>query len=93
MTAVARPTCPQCQRPQSTCTCRFATPTPHATEVLILQHLSLPGSRLVVSEVFELRPCERCQGIPARCPPLLAAFDGFVTQQGEFMKNWPLAPE
>jgi DTW domain-containing protein YfiP len=63
-----RPTCPRCQRPQSTCICRFATPTPHATNVLILQHpleqhhaknsarllhLSLPGSRLVVGEAFD----------------------------------------
>jgi DTW domain-containing protein YfiP len=63
-----RPICPRCQRPQSACICRFATPTPHATEVLILQHpleqhhaknsarllhLSLPRSRLVVGEVFD----------------------------------------
>ncbi len=63
-----RAICPQCQRPQSTCICRFATPTPHATEVLILQHpleehhaknsarllhLSLQHSRMVVGEVFD----------------------------------------
>lgn len=67
MTALARPTCPECQRPQSTCICCFVNPTPHATEVLILQHpleqhhaknsarllhLSLPGSRMVVGEDF-----------------------------------------
>nr|WP_315489492.1 tRNA-uridine aminocarboxypropyltransferase [uncultured Rhodoferax sp.] len=64
----SRPTCPRCQRPQRACICRFVTPTQHATEVLILQHplevhhaknsagllhLSLPGSRLVVGEVFD----------------------------------------
>ncbi|MBI2748851.1 MAG: DTW domain-containing protein [Burkholderiales bacterium] len=64
----SRPTCPHCQRPQSTCICRFVTPTPPACEVLILQHpleehhaknsvwllhLSLPGSRLVVCEAFD----------------------------------------
>jgi DTW domain-containing protein YfiP len=63
-----RPTCPHCQRPQATCICGFVTPTPHACEVLILQHpleehhaknsarllhLSLPNSRLVVGEVFD----------------------------------------
>ena len=63
-----RPTCPRCLRPQSTCICRFVTPTPTACEVVILQHpleqhhaknsarllhLSLPGSRLVVGEVFD----------------------------------------
>lgn len=64
----SRPICPRCQRPLSACICRFATPTPHATEVLILQHpleqhhaknsarllhLSLPGSRMVVGEAFD----------------------------------------
>lgn len=68
LSALSRPTCLRCQRPQRTCICRFATPTPHATEVLILQHpleahhaknsarllhLSLPGSNLVVGEVFD----------------------------------------
>jgi DTW domain-containing protein YfiP len=63
-----RAICPQCQRPQSTCICRFATPTPHATNVLILQHpleehhaknsarllhLSLQHSRMVVGEAFD----------------------------------------
>jgi DTW domain-containing protein YfiP len=63
-----RLTCPRCQRPQSTCICRFITPTPHATEVLILQHwleehhaknsarllhLSLQQSRMAVGEVFD----------------------------------------
>ncbi len=63
-----RPTCARCQRPQSACICRFIASTPHATEVLILQHpleeqhaknsarllhLSLPRSRMVVGEVFD----------------------------------------
>lgn len=63
-----RPTCPHCQRPQTTCICGLVTPTPHACDVLILQHpleehhaknsarllhLSLPGSRLVVGEAFD----------------------------------------
>ncbi len=68
LSALSRPTCPRCQRPLSACICRFATPTPHATEVLILQHpleehhaknsarllhLSLPRSRMVVGESFD----------------------------------------
>ncbi len=68
MPAPPRPTCPRCQRPQATCICGFVTPTPHATQVLILQHpleehhaknsarllhLSLPNSRLVVDEAFD----------------------------------------
>ncbi len=59
--------CPHCLRPQATCICRFVTPIAPACEVLILQHpleehhaknsarllhLSLPGSRMVVGEVF-----------------------------------------
>lgn len=64
----SRPECAACQRPQATCICGFITPTPHACEVLILQHpleqhhaknsarllhLSLPGSHLVVGEAFD----------------------------------------
>ena len=64
----SRPECAACQRPQATCICGYVTPTPHACEVLILQHpmeqhhaknsarllhLSLPGSRLVVGESFD----------------------------------------
>lgn len=60
--------CPHCQRPFATCICHLVTPTPTPCEVLILQHplerhhaknsahllhLSLPGSRLVVGEVFD----------------------------------------
>ena len=63
-----RPTCNRCQRPQTSCICRWITPTAHAAEVLILQHplevreaknsarllhLSLPGSRIVVGEAFD----------------------------------------
>lgn len=65
--ASRRPTCLQCLRPQSACICQWVVPTPHTTEVLILQHplevhhakntarllhLSLPGSRLLVGETF-----------------------------------------
>ncbi len=65
---MSRPTCAACLRPQSTCICGLVAPTPHLTEILILQHplevhhaknsarllhLSLPGSRLVVGEVFD----------------------------------------
>jgi DTW domain-containing protein YfiP len=65
---VPRHECAACQRPQVTCICGLVTPTPHACEVLILQHpleehhaknsarllqLSLPGSRLVVAEAFD----------------------------------------
>ena len=63
-----RPMCQRCARPQSTCICRWITPTRHACEVLILQHplevheaknsarllhLSLAASRLVVGERFD----------------------------------------
>ena len=62
-----RAQCATCLRPQSTCICRWITPTAHAVEVLILQHprevarakgtarllhLSLPRSRMVVGEQF-----------------------------------------
>jgi DTW domain-containing protein YfiP len=65
---MGRTNCPRCLRPQATCICGFVTPTAVACEVLILQHpleehhaknsarllhLSLPGSRLVVGEVFD----------------------------------------
>lgn len=58
----------RCLRPQAACICPFVTPTPHATDVLILQHpleahhakntarllhLSLQRSRLAVGEVFD----------------------------------------
>ncbi|WP_296510080.1 tRNA-uridine aminocarboxypropyltransferase [Rhodoferax sp.] len=64
----SRPVCAVCLRPQITCICGWVTPTPAACEVLILQHpleqhhaknsarllhLSLPGSQLVVGEVFD----------------------------------------
>lgn len=63
-----RPICPHCLRPLATCICRFVTPVAPACEVLILQHpleehhaknsarllhRCLPGSRLVVGEVFD----------------------------------------
>jgi len=61
--------CATCLRPQSACICRWVTPVAHLVEVLILQHplevsnpkgsarllhLSLPHSRLVTGEVFDL---------------------------------------
>ncbi|WP_426145209.1 tRNA-uridine aminocarboxypropyltransferase [Polaromonas sp. DSR2-3-2] len=61
--------CTACLRPQSACICRWVTPVEHVVEVLILQHplevsnpkgsarllhLSLPRSRLVTGEVFDL---------------------------------------
>lgn len=64
----ARATCPRCLLAQVACICPLITPTPHASAVLILQHplethhaknsarllhLSLPGSRLLVGEVFD----------------------------------------
>jgi DTW domain-containing protein len=64
--------CAQCQRPQSTCICQWVTPVAHVVEVLILQHplevahakgsarllhLSLPHSRLVTGEVFDMQGC------------------------------------
>lgn len=63
-----RAVCMQCLRPQTTCICTLIVRTPHATDLLILQHpmevhhakntarllhLCLPGSRLVVGEVFD----------------------------------------
>ncbi len=61
--------CTTCLRPQSACICQWITPVAHEVEVLILQHplevsnakgsarllhLSLPRSRLVTGEVFDL---------------------------------------
>ena len=58
-----------CLRPQSACICQWITPVAHEVEVLIpqhplevdnargsarLPHLSLPHSRLVTGEVFDL---------------------------------------
>lgn len=59
--------CPTCLRAQSSCICQWIRPTPHAVEVVVLQHplevanakgsarllqLSLACSRLVTGEVF-----------------------------------------
>ena len=61
--------CTTCLRPRSACICQWITPVVHPVEVLILQHplevdnpkgsarllhLSLPRSRLVTGEVFDL---------------------------------------
>ena len=68
VTPVKRAMCPVCLRAQATCICALVVPTPHTTDVLILQHplevhhakntarllhLSLGGSRLVVGEAFD----------------------------------------
>ena len=67
-TPTKRLACATCWRPQRTCICQWVTPTPHAVEVVVLQHplevaqakgsarllhLSLPHSRLVTGEVFD----------------------------------------
>jgi DTW domain-containing protein YfiP len=64
---LSRAACPRCLRPQVTCLCALARPTPHATEVLVLQHpqeqrqaknsvallrLSLARCEVVVGERF-----------------------------------------
>jgi DTW domain-containing protein YfiP len=66
--SVKRPLCARCLRPCRTCICPWVTPTPHAVEVVLLQHplevaqakgsarllhLSLPNSLLVTGEVFD----------------------------------------
>jgi len=63
-----RPLCAACLRPCRTCICQWVRPTPHAVEVVVLQHplevaqakgsarllhLSLPHSRLVTGELFD----------------------------------------
>jgi DTW domain-containing protein len=69
---VKRASCAHCLQPQSTCICQWVKPTAHLVEVLILQHplevahakgsarllhLSLPHSRLVTGEVFDVHAC------------------------------------
>lgn len=66
---MTRPSCAVCLRPQRSCICGWITPTPHQVEVVLLQHLleaihakgsarllhlSLPHSRLVTGEVFDV---------------------------------------
>ena len=68
MVLTRRSVCLTCLRPRATCLCSWVRPTPHATEVIILQHplevhhakntarllhLSLPNSRIVVGEAFD----------------------------------------
>jgi DTW domain-containing protein YfiP len=68
LSAVRRPRCAACLRPQSACICAWLTPTAHEAQVLILQHplevdhaknsarllhLSLPRSRMLTGEVFD----------------------------------------
>ncbi len=78
MATVKRAMCAVCLRAQATCICALVVPTPHTTDVLILQHplevhhakntarllhLSLRGSRLVVGEAFDEA------GLQALVPP------------------------
>ncbi len=72
-TSTKRPVCAVCHRPQRACFCQWVTPIAHETEVLILQHplevdhakntarllhLSLPHSRLLVGETFDVSTLE-----------------------------------
>ena len=67
-----RATCEHCLRPLRTCICQWVTPVAHRVQVLILQHplevahakgsarllhLSLPHSRMLTGEVFDLPAC------------------------------------
>ncbi len=69
---VKRASCARCLRPQCSCICQWVTPVAHVVEVLILQHplevthakgsarllhLSLPHSRLLTGEVFDVPAC------------------------------------
>lgn len=87
--------CTTCLRPQSACICRWVTRVAHPVEVLILQHplevdnpkgtarllhLSLPHSRLVTGEVFDL-------------PALLADPPGTRDASGNAKRNLLLYPQ
>jgi DTW domain-containing protein YfiP len=69
LSPVTRPRCAACLRPQSACICAWVTPTAHEADVLILQHLlevdhaknsarllhlSLPRSRMLTGETFDV---------------------------------------
>ena len=81
-----RPLCSACLRPLSTCICQWITPVEHAVEVVILQHplevtnakgsarllhLSLPNSRLVTGDVFEVAALQAWLTQPPRRAILL----------------------
>lgn len=76
----ARPLCAVCQRPVRACICRWITPTPNLTEVLLLQHpletghaknsvrlldLSLARRTVAVGEAFAPDMLERLLAGPA----------------------------
>ena len=78
--------CAACLRPASACICRWIAPVHAAVELLILQHplevanakgsarllhLSLPGSRLVVGEVFDPQVLSGLLSAGGRKPLLL----------------------
>jgi DTW domain-containing protein YfiP len=84
--SIGRALCSRCLRPQRTCICQWIVPIESATEVLILQHpleekhakgsarllhLSLPGSRLWVGEVFEEQELDALLYAQGRQPILL----------------------
>ncbi|MBG6077219.1 tRNA-uridine aminocarboxypropyltransferase [Polaromonas sp. CG_9.11] len=92
---IRRLACTTCLRPQSACICCWVTPVEQAVEVLILQHplevdnpkgsarllhLSLPRSRLVTGEVFDL-------------PALLADLPGTRNASGSPKHNLLLYPQ
>lgn len=81
-----RVTCLHCLRPQATCLCALATPTPHRSEVLVLQHpqeqrqaknsvallrLSLSNCEVVVGEHFAPEALQALLWRPGRQTRLL----------------------
>jgi len=81
-----RATCAHCLRPQVTCLCALARPTPHRTEVLVLQHpqeqrqaknsvallrLSLQHCEVVVGERFDPATLQALLHRPGRDTRLL----------------------
>ena len=100
---VGRAVCAICQRPQTACICRWITQVNAGVEVLILQHplevnsaknsarllhLCLPGSRMLVGEVFD----EAELADPARQDILLYPDDSGVHQPPEPAPGFPLQP-
>jgi len=84
--AAPRATCPRCLRPQRACLCALACPTPHRTEVLVLQHpqeqrqaknsvallrLSLSDCEVVMGERFEPAALHALLHRPGRVTRLL----------------------
>ena len=84
--ALRRPVCGRCLRPQATCLCALVRPTAHRTEVLVLQHpqeqrqaknsvamlrLSLAHCEVVVGERFSPAVLEGLLQRPERTTQLL----------------------